>query len=45
MEREPGGTWLLVQIERGDWIDELAAASRFNRGFSHRGDAIRSASM
>jgi hypothetical protein len=38
MEREPFGTWLLVQIDRGDWVDGLAAAARADRGFPRRGD-------
>lgn len=36
--REPFGTWLLAQIDRGDWIDGLAAAARADRGFPRRGD-------
>lgn len=36
--REPFGTWLLAQVDRGDWIDGLAAAARADRGFPKRGD-------
>ncbi|WP_241557387.1 hypothetical protein [Croceibacterium ferulae] len=36
--REPFGTWLLSQVDRGDWIDGLAAAARADRGFPRRGD-------
>lgn len=37
-EREPFGTWLLVQVDRGDWMDGLAVAARADRGFPRRGD-------
>lgn len=36
--REPFGTWLLAQVDRGDWIDGLAAAARGDRDFPRRGD-------
>lgn len=41
--REPFGTWLLAQIDRGDWIDGLATAARADRGFPKRGtvDQVR----
>lgn len=35
---EPFGAWLLAQVDRGDWIDGLAAAARADRGFPKRGD-------
>jgi hypothetical protein len=35
--QEPFGAWLLSQIDRGDWIDGLAAAARADRGFPKRG--------
>jgi hypothetical protein len=40
---EPFGAWLLAQHDRGDWIDQLAAAARADRGFPKRGspDDIR----
>ena len=40
---EPFGRWLIAQRERGDWIDDLAAAARADRSFPKDGDpeAIR----
>lgn len=40
---EPFGGWLLAQRDRGDWIDELAAAARADRGFPKNGspDEVR----
>ena len=37
-DREPFGRWLLVQKDRGDWIDDLAKAAREDRGFPKFGD-------
>jgi hypothetical protein len=37
-EREPFGRWLLAQTDRGDWIDELAAAARGDRRFPRNGN-------
>lgn len=36
-EREPFGTWLLAQKDRGDWVDSVADAARADRGFPRRG--------
>jgi hypothetical protein len=36
--RESFCRWLLVQRDRGDWIDALAAAARVDRGFPREGD-------
>lgn len=35
---EAFGTWLLAQHDRGDWVDNLAAAARADRGFPKNGD-------
>lgn len=37
------GRWLLAQRDRGDWVDDLAAAARLDRTFPKDGDpeAIR----
>lgn len=35
--REPFGSWLLAQRDRGDWIDDLATAARTDRGFPRNG--------
>lgn len=35
---EPFGRWLLVQRDRGDWIDDLANAARADRAFPKDGD-------
>jgi len=35
---EPFGRWLLAQKSRGDWIDDLAAQARADRGFPRNGD-------
>ena len=42
-EREAFGSWLLVQVDRGDWIDGLAKAARGDPGFPKRGtvDQVR----
>ena len=42
-EREPFGTWLLVQVDRSDWIVGLAKAARSDPGFPKRGtvDKVR----
>jgi hypothetical protein len=37
-EREAFGRWLLVQKDRGDWVDDLATAARADRGFPKDGD-------
>lgn len=37
-KREPFGRWLLAQKERGDWVDDLAAAARADRTFPKDGD-------
>jgi len=34
---EPFSRWLLAQRDRGDWIDNLAAAARADRGFPKTG--------
>ena len=34
---EPFGRWLLAQRDRGDWIDDLAAAARQDNGFPRNG--------
>lgn len=33
---EPFGQWLVSQQDRGDWIDELAAAARGDRTFPRK---------
>ncbi|WP_260600087.1 hypothetical protein [Sphingomonas endolithica] len=38
VEREPLGRWLLVQRDRGDWVDELASAARGDPTFRGDGD-------
>ena len=38
VEPEPFGRWLLVQRDRGDWIDALANAARADRAFPKNGD-------
>ncbi len=38
-KREPFGRWLLAQKDRGDWVDDLAAAARADRTFPKDGDA------
>ncbi|MEG3085750.1 YozE family protein [Sphingomonas sp. PB4P5] len=35
---EAFGRWLLAQKDRGDWIDDLAAAARSDRTFPKDGD-------
>jgi uncharacterized protein YozE (UPF0346 family) len=42
-KRESFGRWLLKQRDRGDWVDDLAAAARGDRAFPKEGDpeAIR----
>ena len=37
-KREAFGRWLLVQRDRGDWVDDLAAAARADRTFPKDGD-------
>lgn len=37
-KREPFGRWLLAQKDRGDWVDDLAAAARADRTFPKDGD-------
>jgi hypothetical protein len=37
-KREPFGKWLLVQRDRGDWVDDLASAARADRTFPKNGD-------
>lgn len=37
-ERAPFGQWLLTQKDRGDWVDDLAAAARADRTFPKLGD-------
>lgn len=37
-DREPFGRWLLSQKDRGDWVDDLAAAARADRTFPKNGD-------
>lgn len=32
------GAWLLTQKDRGDWVDDLAAAARADRTFPKNGD-------
>ena len=32
------GTWLLAQRDRGDWVDDIAAAARGDRTFQKNGD-------
>lgn len=32
------GTWLLAQRDRGDWVDDIAAAARGDRTFPKNGD-------
>jgi hypothetical protein len=32
---EPFGRWLIAQNDRGDWIDNLAAAARADRAKPH----------
>ena len=39
-EREPFGRWLLAQRDRGDWIDNLAAAARADRDFPKNGSIV-----
>ena len=38
------GAWLLTQRDRGDWVDDIAAAARGDRTFPKNGDpeAVRS---
>lgn len=36
--KEPFGRWLLKQQDRGDWIDDLAAAARADPAFPKEGD-------
>lgn len=35
---EPFGGWLIAQRDRGDWIDDLAAAARADRAFPKTGN-------
>ncbi|HWL48026.1 MAG TPA: hypothetical protein VNQ31_09960 [Sphingomonadaceae bacterium] len=37
MEREPFGCWLIAQRDRGDWIDDVAAAARKDPHFPRDG--------
>ncbi|MES2058902.1 MAG: hypothetical protein V4564_23385 [Pseudomonadota bacterium] len=37
-KRETFGRWLLAQKDRGDWVDDLAAAARADRSFPKGGD-------
>lgn len=37
---EPFGRWLLAQRDRGDWIDDLAAAARQDHGFPKNGTPV-----
>jgi len=35
---EPFGTWLLTQLKRDGWIDDLAKAAKADRRFPRDGD-------
>lgn len=37
-KREAFGRWLIAQVDRGDWVDGLAAAARADRSFPKDGD-------